>query len=68
MIHKYIGVQIVPMAQPFICMYLLQLNTKLFKVTITFVTIVFLGKLSSDVFTAFIPSEFGMFCIQRSYI
>ena len=28
---------------------------------ITFVDIVFLGKLSSDVFTAFIPSEFGIF-------
>ena len=28
---------------------------------ITFVAIVFLGELSSDVFTAFIPSEFGIF-------
>ena len=31
------------------------------KVVITFVAIVFLGKLSSDVFTAFIPSKFGIF-------
>ena len=44
------------------------MNTKLFKVrfndrkvVITFVAIVFLGKLSSGVFTAFIPSEFGIF-------
>ena len=64
----YDGVQIVSMAQPFICMQFLQVNTKLFKVTIndrkvviTVVTIFFLGKLSSDVFTAFIPSEFGIF-------
>ena len=56
------------MAQPFICMEFLQSNTKLFKVrfndrkeVITFVAIVFLGKLSSDVFSAFIPSEFGIF-------
>ena len=41
------------MAQPFISMYLLQLNKKLFKVIITFVTIVFLGELSNDVFTAY---------------
>ena len=31
------------------------------KIVITFAAIVFLGKLSSDVFTAFIPSEFGIF-------
>ena len=31
------------------------------KVVITFVANVFLGKLSSDVFAAFIPSEFGIF-------
>ena len=43
------------MALPFICMKFLQLNMKLF------CTIVFLGKLSSDVLTALIPSEFGMF-------
>ena len=44
------------------------MNTKLFKVrfndrkvVITFVAVVVLGKLSSDIFTAFIPSEFGIF-------
>ena len=49
-------------------MWFLQLNRKLFKIrfndrkgVITFVVIVFLGKSSSDVFTAFIPSEFGIF-------
>ena len=31
------------------------------KVVITFAAIVFLGKLSSAVFTTFIPSEFGIF-------
>ena len=31
------------------------------KVVITFVAIVFLGKLSSDFFTAFISSKFGIF-------
>ena len=31
------------------------------KVVITFVAIVFLGKLSSGLFTAFIASEFGIF-------
>ena len=56
------------MAQLYDCMQFLQLNTKLFKVrfndgkvVITFVAIVFLGKLSSDVFTAFIPSQSGIF-------
>ena len=56
------------MAQLFISMQFLQLNTKLFKVrfndrkvVFTFVAIFFLGKLSSGVFTAFIPSEFGIF-------
>ena len=44
------------------------MNTKLFKVrfndrkvVITFAAVVFLGKLSSHVFNAFIPSEFGIF-------
>ena len=71
MIRKYIGVrrgaQMVPMLQSFICMWFLQLNTKLFKIrindrkaVITFVAIVFIRKLSRDVFTAFIPSEFGI--------
>ena len=48
------------------------MNTKLFKVrfndrkvVITFVAIVFLGKLSSGVFTAFITSEFGIFVYFR---
>ena len=31
------------------------------KVAVTFVTLLFLGKLLSDVFTAFILSEFGIF-------
>lgn len=48
-------------------MYVLQLNMKLFndrKVFTTFVAIVFLEKLSSDVFIAFIPSGFEIFAYR----
>ena len=62
------GAKIVPITQPFICMEYLQFYKKLFnvrindgKTVITFVVIAFLGKLSSDVFTAFIPSDFEIF-------
>ena len=60
----YAGAQIVPMAELFICKYLLQLNTKLFnfrindrKLVVTFVATVLLGKFSKDILTALIPSE-----------
>ena len=36
------------------------------KVVITIITTVFLRTLSSDVFTAFIPSEFGIFVNKDS--
>lgn len=50
------------------------MNSKFFNVRIkdwavifTFVAIVFLGKLPSDVFTAFIPSEFGIF-VHKDFV
>ena len=58
-------VHIVPIAHPLVCRNVL--NIKLFKVSmrakkvvVTFTAIVFFLKFSWDIFTAFIPLEFGM--------
>ena len=63
----YAGVQIIPMAQPFIYKQLLQLNTKLFhakinnrKVVITFAATALFIKFSKDILTSLIPQKFGI--------
>ena len=57
----------VPIAQPFVCRYFIELNIKLFNVrmraknvVITFVATARFGWLSRYFFTAFVPSAFGM--------
>ena len=70
MIHKYIGIRRRTNSSLGTAFYLYvvftvkkEVNVGINdgKVVITFVAFVFLGKLSSDVLTAFIPSEFGIF-------
>ena len=59
----YAGTQNAPIAQPFNCKYLLQLNTIVYhqnddrKVVITFVATVLLGRFSKDALTALIASK-----------
>ena len=69
MIHKYIGIRRRTNSSLGTAFYLYVVFTVKKEVNvgindgkvITFVAFVFLGKLSSDVLTAFIPSEFGIF-------
>ena len=70
MVHEYICVrcaQIFPIAQPLVFRKFFELNIKLFKfrmrakkVVVTFVVMLFFLKFPWDIFTVFIPSEFGM--------
>lgn len=72
MVHQHIGIGWCTNSSNgtvfhlYVCFYM-QINMKLFndrKVFTTFVATVFLGKSSSDVFIAFIPSGFEIFAYR----
>ena len=63
--------QMVPIAEPFVCRYFIELNIKLFNVrmraknvVITFAVTVCFGWSSRDFLTAFIPSAFGILVVS----